>query len=236
MTTTDSARSLVIVGTTEAGVTWSWWLLDYYQGLSRTEPMLKAAVPGGVKAFRIDLREAIAMPVAKRRELLIRAVSKRLAPQAITDEWVAQVARQVSDFKDWCYDKLPVDGPQWWIFVDSIDETSDLEQHGIGEVLTALVDLADDSLVNLRLVLAGRKADQLDHPSVAFADRDSAEGMLREEVKNWLQDMATKKGRVVDAEKLTTFLDEWFPTPDKAADRPVELTHALLQAVEKVSA
>lgn len=236
MTTAETAPSLVIVGTTDAGVTWSWWLLDHLQGVSRADPGFQAAVPRGVKAFRVDLREAIALPVAERRERLIRAVTKRLAPQTITDDWVAQVARQVSDFKDWCYERLPLEGAQWWIFVDSIDEAADIEQHGIGEVLAALVDLADDSLVNLRLVLAGRKADQLDHPSVGYADRDSAEGMLREEVKRWLEAMATKKGRVVDAEKLDTFLGEWFPTPDKAADRPVELTHALLEAVENVSA
>jgi hypothetical protein len=119
--------------------------------------------------------------------------------------------------------------------VDSIDEKSDLEQHGVGEVLTALADLAYESQVNLRLVLAGRKADQLDHEDLGFGARDTTVGMSRQEVKTWLEDMAGRAGRAVDTVKLDKFLDAWFTASPQVGD-PIRLTLALGTAVEDLSA
>jgi Trypsin-like peptidase domain len=235
MTTANAARSLMIVGTVDTGVSWSYLLLDHLAAESWRNEELKANAPHGIKALKIDLRDDIAGPVAERRAALIRAVSVALASETITDDWPAQAARQISDFKEWCRRKLPVDGPQWWIFIDSIDETGDLEQHAIGEVLKALVDLAYESQVNLRLVLAGRKADKVDHGSLAFGARDDTVGLTRQEVKTWVQSMAERDGRAVDDTRLERFLDSWFPSPDQT-DRPVQLTLALLAAVEQVSA
>jgi hypothetical protein len=235
MTTSNAARSLMIVGAADTGVSWSWWLLNHLAGESPFDDQLKAKAPHGVKAMKIDLREDIAQPVAQRRAALVRAVSRPMASETLTDDWVDQAARQIADFKEWCRRKLPADGPQWWIFVDSIDETSDVEQHGIGEVLKALVDLADDRQVNLRLVLAGRKANQLEHGSLSWAERDDTVGMTRQEVKTWLQASAEEAGRVVKPDKLEGFLDEWFPTPTPAV-QPIQLSLALRDGVTKVSA
>jgi hypothetical protein len=235
MTLANQDRSLVIVGSTDTGVSWSWWLLDHFAAESWSDEELRATAPHGIKAVKIDLRKDIAGPVADRRAALIRAVSVPLASTTIADDWPAQVARQINDFKDWCRRQLPVDGPQWWIFVDSIDEESDLKQHGTGEVLNALVDLAYESQANLRLVLAGRRADQLDNENLGFGARDVTVGMVRQEVKTWLEAMAERQRRVIDSDKLEGFLDQWFTTPAQA-DRPVQLTLALGAAVEEVSA
>jgi hypothetical protein len=84
-------------------------------------------------------------------------------------------------------------------------------------------------------VLAGRKADKVDHGSLAFGARDDTVGLTRQEVKTWVQSMAERDGRAVDDTRLERFLDSWFPSPDQT-DRPVQLTLALLAAVEQVSA
>ncbi|MER7555873.1 serine protease [Nocardioides sp. NPDC126508] len=234
MTVANPPRSLVIVGSADTGVSWSWWLLDHFAAESWNDEELKVKAPHGIKAVMIDLRKLIAGPVVDRRAALIRAVSVPLAATTIADDWPAQAARQISDFKEWCRRQLPVAGPQWWIFVDSIDEESDLTQHGTGEVLDALVDLAYESQVNLRLVLAGRKADLLDNENLGFGARDVTVGMGRQEVKTWLESMADRQGRAVDDVKLEGFLDQWFTTPGPT-DRPVQLTLALSAAVEGVS-
>jgi hypothetical protein len=121
------------------------------------------------------------------------------------------------------------------MFVDSIDESRDVKQHGIGEVLMALVDLADDQQVNLRLVLAGQKADALEHESLGYAERDHTVGMTRQEVQTWLEAMADRAGRVVDPVKLEAFLGKWF-TATPQTDRPGQLSLALRAGVEEVSA
>jgi Trypsin-like peptidase domain len=235
MTASNPKRSLVIVGNTDTGVSWSWLLVDHLAAEWWGDDELKTKAPHGIKAVKIDLRKDIAGPVTGRRAALIRAISVPLASQSIADDWPAQVARQINDFKDWCRRQLPLGGPQWWIFVDSIDEKSDLEQHGVGEVLTALADLAYESQVNLRLVLAGRQADKLDHESLGFGARDTTVGMSRQEVKTWLEAMAKRAGRAVDSVKLAKFLDSWFTTSPEVDD-PVRLTLALGTAVEDVSA
>jgi hypothetical protein len=228
----NAANCLVIVGATESGISWSWWLLSHLASKASLLEELQVRAPEGVQAVRVDLRKDITRPAAERRAALIRAVSKRLANE-ITDEWVIQVAREVSDFKDWCYQQLVGNGRQWWIFVDSIDETGDVDQHGIGEVLSALVDLADDPQLNLRLVLAGQRADKLSHSSLQWAATDSPVGLTREDVKTWLEEMAKSSGRRPDIALVEAFLDRWFI--DSQARRPVELTLALPAAVAEVS-
>jgi hypothetical protein len=235
MTTPAAARSLVIVGTTDTGVSWSWWLLNHLAGESRVDDELRSKAPQGVKAVKIDLRKDIAKPVAARRQALIGALARSLGSEPPQDEWVAQAARQVSEFAEWCRRRLSPEGPQWWIFIDSIDEARDVKQHGVGEVLMALVDLADDQQVNLRLVLAGKKADTLKHESLSFAERDDTVGLTRQEVKTWLEEMAAKEGRVVDAGKLEAFLEDWFKT-SATVSQPGQLTLALGAAIEEVSA
>jgi hypothetical protein len=236
MTDTNVARSLVIVGTTDSGVTWSWWLLQHMAAQSFSDAELKSIAPEGIEAISFDLRTWIAKPAEERRAALIRTISGRLAKGTLADEWVSQVARQVSDFKEWCYQRLPANGRQWWIFVDSIDEVGDVDPNGMGEVLAALVDLADNQQLNLRLVLAGRRADQLEHGSLSWATPDSPVGLTRQEVKRWLQDKAAECGRVVDPARLESWLDPWFPTPTPTqTSQPLQLTLKLQAGVTAVS-
>lgn len=233
MTKDDAAKSLVIVGSTDSGITWSYWLLSHMAAQGTLFEEVRERAPQGVEAIRVDLREDIAKPAVERRAALIRAVTRRIASE-ITDEWVAQAARQVSDFKDWCYQQLAGSERQWWIFVDSIDEKGDVDQHGMGEVLAALVDLADDPQVNLRLVLAGRQANTLSHGSLQWAETDTPVGLTREEVKDWLEARAEQTGRTARADLVEGFLNRWFGATSQAA-RPVELTLALPAAVAEVS-
>jgi S1-C subfamily serine protease len=234
MTRSNPPRSLKIVGKIDTGVSWSWLLLEHLAAESSGDAELKLNAPNGIKAVKIDLRDHIAQPVAARREALIDAVCTALAADLVTGDGFAQAARQVSNFKEWCRRRLPLDGPQYWLFVDSVDEAGDIEQHGLGELINALVDLAFEMQVNLRLVLAGRKADQLDHPKLGFAVLDPTVGMSRQEVQTWMNAMAADECRVVDGRKLDAFLDTWFTSPDQT-NRPFELTLALLDAVEEVS-
>jgi S1-C subfamily serine protease len=235
MTKANPPRSLKIVGSADTGVSWSWLLLEHLAAESSGDADLRINAPHGIKAVKIDLRDHITQPVEARRDALINAVGTALASDLITGDGFAQAARQVSNFKEWCRRRLPLDGPQYWLFVDSVDEAGDIEQHGLGELINTLVDLAFESQVNLRLVLAGRKADQLGHPKLGFAVTDPTVGMSRQEVHTWLSAMAVEEGRVVDAQKLEDFLQIWFTTPDQT-NRPFELTLALLGAVEEVSA
>ena len=235
MTKANPPRSLKIVGSADTGVSWSWLLLEHLAAESSGDADLRINAPHGIKAVKIDLRDHITQPVDARREALINAVGTALASDLITGDGFAQAARQVANFKEWCRRRLPLDGPQYWLFVDSVDEAGDIEQHGLGELINTLVDLAFESQVNLRLVLAGRKADQLGHPKLGFAVTDPTVGMSRQEVHTWLTAMAAEEGLVVDAQKLEEFLDTWFTTPDQT-NRPFELTLALLDAVEEVSA
>jgi hypothetical protein len=229
MTKADAARSLVIVGATESGISWSYWLLAH---MAAKAPLMAELRKTAVRSIKIDLRETTAKPSAERRTALIRSVSRPLSHD-IADEWVAQVARQVSDFKDWCYQQLMDTERQWWIFVDSIDEMTELKRHGIDEILLALVDLADDPQTNLRLVLAGREADRLGHRSLLWAASDHPVGLSREEVRRWLGARAKECGHGVRPDRVEAFLDRWFGNADTAA-RPVELALALPQAVTEV--
>ena len=233
MTRDDVARSLVIVGATASGISWSWWLLDHIAGRSPATPELTAKVPKGVGAIKVDLREKMTSSGEQRRLTLVRTVARRLASD-VTEESLAQVARQAVDFKDWCFDRLTRSERQWWVFVDSIDEISDISRHGIDEILFALIDLADDSQTNLRLVLAGRQADKLDHPSVAWAAADTPLGLTRTEVERWLSDRVAQSGAVPKPDRLKGFLDKWFLDGAVTAAKPNELALALPRAIEEL--
>jgi V8-like Glu-specific endopeptidase len=234
MTAQDTAQSLVIVGESETGISWSYLLVAYIAAQATVINELRSVAPGGIEAIMIDLRADIAKSGAERRVSLIRQVSGRLSRQ-ISEEWVAQVARQVSDFKEWCYQQLVGSQRHWWVFIDSIDQISDVERHGVDEVLAALVDLADDPQTTLRLVLAGRNADKLSHPAVKWAARDTPVGLSRPEVRTWLGARATQRGLVANPVLVEAFLDRWFGASTTAA-KPLELALALPDAVREVSA
>ncbi len=233
MTRDDSPNCLVIAGSTESGISWSWHLLSYLAAQGLRSKKVRELTPQGVQAIAFDLREHITRTPSERRAELIRVISKRIADD-VSDEWVSQAARQVSDFKDWCYQQLAGSQRQWWVFVDSIDEPGDVDRHGIGEVLAALVDLSDDPQVGLRIVLAGRRAHELSHQSLQWAATDTPVGLTRDEVKSWLEGRATQTGRTPQPPLVEAFLTQWFGAATQA-DRPVELTLALAKAVEEVS-
>ena len=234
MTRDDAASSLVIVGATDSGVSWSYWLVSHIAAQSQLVPELRTRAPKGVEAIKIDLRQDITKPSAERRAALVRAVTRRISPD-VSEAWIATVARQAVDFREWCYQRLVGSERQWWVFVDSIDEIAEIARHGIDEILLVLVDLADDPQTSLRLVLAGREADKLGHASLRWAASDHPVGLSREEVGRWLQDKADQAGAVIRPDRLDAFLERWFRATATAA-RPEELSLALPHAVEEVCA
>lgn len=237
MTRDDVARSLVIVGETESGVSWSWWLLAHIAQKSQLVPELCTRAPLGVEAINIDLRRNIAKPSAERRAALIRTITGRISGEddAWTPQAAQQAARQAADFHMWCYPRLVHSDRQWWVFVDSIDEITEIARHGIDEILVTLIDLADDPQTNLRLVLAGREADKLAHKPLRYAAYDRPVGLSRDEVRRWLTARADETGAQIQTSRLDAFLDQWFPT-DMTAVRPDELALALPNAIEEVCA
>lgn len=234
MATDQAARSLVIHGATDSGVSWSYWLLSHVASQALLVPELKLVAPGGLQAIRVDLRTEINASVASRRAALVRTIGRWISATE-AEETLAQVARQVSDFKRWCFQQLLVSDRQWWLFVDSIDEVAEVARHGIDEILVALVELAEDPQMRLRLVLAGREADKIAPESLEWAAKDQPVGLSREEVKRWIEARVVHTGRVLAPGKLDAFLERWFPGVATAAD-PNQLALALPAAVVEVAA
>jgi len=232
MTSTYAARSLVIVGAGASGISWSYLLLAHIAGQSALVPDLRATAPKGMEAVLVDLRVDILKPAAERRAALVRTISRRLDP-LVSDEGIAQVARQAVDFREWCWPRLAGSERQWWIFVDSIDEIAEVARHGIDEILNVLVDLANDPQTNLRLVLAGREADKLRHDALRWAESDRAAGLTRDEVERWLKARAQQSAGTIAQDRLDGFLDTWF-SGSTSARAPDDLALALPDAVAAV--
>lgn len=231
-TQTDVAHSLVIMGATESGISWSYWVLKSIEANWQAIPGLKQATPKGIRVTKIDLRQEIARPGASVREAIVRGVTRMLSND-VTEQSVAQVARQAADFRYWCEPRMRDSGIQWWVFIDSIDEVAEIARDGVDEFLSVLLDLADEPLTNLRVVFAGRQADRLEHASLKRAARDTPVGLSRDEVATWLRSRAAQRGGVVRADRLAKFLDGWF-LGATTATRPGELELALPNAVEEV--
>ncbi|HSB85645.1 MAG TPA: hypothetical protein VLD86_05020, partial [Ilumatobacteraceae bacterium] len=227
-------RALKISGNTDSGVSWSYWLLNYLESKSRWSPALQATAPGGWRVIKVDLREILTTSIEETRHELVRQLLGQL-PGGIGDESIAQAARNITDFKRRCREAILESDQLWWIFIDSVDEPGEWPLNSVQEILHALLDLADEQQLQLRLVLAGRKVDDVKHGALSWAAADQPSGLLREEVKNWIRDRVEQTGRHVDDAALTAFLDKWFPGVD-VAPNPEQLALVLDSAVEEVAA
>jgi Trypsin-like peptidase domain len=227
-------RALKISGNTDTGVSWSYWLLNHLESQSRWVPTLQATAPEGWRVIKVDLREIVTTSVEETRHELVRQILDEL-PGDIDDESIAQAARNITRFKRRCRDAILGSDQLWWIFVDSVDEPGEWPLNSVHEILHALLDLADEQQLRLRLVLAGRKVDDVEHDALSWAADDQPSGLLREEVKNWISDRVDQSGRQVNAAALTAFLDKWFPGVD-VAPNPEQLALVLENAVKEVAA
>jgi hypothetical protein len=227
-------RALKISGNTDSGVSWSYWLLNHLESKSRLIPALHSTAPGGWRVIKVDLRQIVTTSVENTRHELVSQILSQL-PGGVDDDSIDQAARNVTDFKRRCRDAILASDQLWWIFVDSIDEPSEWPLNSVHEILHALLDLADEQQLRLRLVLAGRKVDEVQHDALSWAADDQPTGLLREEVKNWLVDRVTQSGQKVNTQALATFLDKWFPGIDVAPD-PEQLALVLGDAVKEVAA
>ena len=88
---------------------------------------------------------------------------------------LAQEARDTITLVDTIARKLRDSDKQWWLFFDGIDSVLTVKQGEVDELIHALIDLADDVQMPLRIVLAGRAAQEFaDEHTDGWAERDSA--------------------------------------------------------------
>jgi hypothetical protein len=170
----------------------------------------------------------------ERRGAHIRDVASA-ASAPLDDGALAQAARHVSDFREWCMRRFQGRDRQFWLFVDSIDDIAEIARHGVDEVLTALIDVADDEQTYLYLVLAGREANRLGHDSLVWIQPDTVSGLTRSAVRHWLEARARENGGTVVPERVDAFLAQWF-SGEGPATEPVRLSLALRQAAQEVRA
>lgn len=235
MTKEYRPRQLLVVGPTDSGVTWSYTILSHVASRALLVPELSARSPGGVRARKVDLRAYIATEPEQRCDLLVREIVSLVPGCRFDSGDVAQRARFVADFRTWCYQAFDSPTRQFWLFVDSIDNIAEIARHGVGEVLTTLVDVADDQQTCLYLVLGGQEAHLVGHDSLKYVQPDTVAGLSREAVRTWLQERVAETGGTAKAEKVAEFLDRWFDGDGPAAE-PERLSLALCGALEEVRA
>ena len=85
-----------------------------------------------------------------------------------------------------------------------------MRQGGVGELIHAMVELAEDQQIPLRVVLAGQQADKLEYPGARLVE-DDAVGLARGDVEQWLVDRAKEEGRMLPAARLAAELARLFP-------------------------
>lgn len=235
MTDQNQPRHIVVVGPTDSGVSWSYTILSHVAARAPLVQDLLREAPGGVRARRVDLRTYISTKPEQRCEALVREIVSLAAGREFHSGDVAQRARFVSDFRAWCYREFEGRQRQFWLFVDSIDNIAEIARHGVDEVLTTLVDVADDQQTCLYLVLGGQEAHKVGHEALGYVRPDTVAGLSREAVRTWLHDRAAENGDAVKAERVSAFLDRWFVDEGPAAE-PERLSWALCDALKEVRA
>jgi V8-like Glu-specific endopeptidase len=229
----QGSRTMVITGEVDTGVSTSYDVLSHVADRSQLVPELIQVAPQGISAIRIDLRKYIKTEVALRRRAIMIEIYRWVEGNGVPEETMAQVAKDVENFGVWAANAFRSSHRQWWIFVDSIDVVAEVNQHGIDELLHVLLDLTKDYQFRLRVVLAGRQADQVEHEAVTWAVPDVAAGLPREEVNAWLQTLTQKQQPPVDAGRLETKLNELFPPGEPPRD-PTKLQRAIAQAAAEL--
>ena len=110
--------------------------------------------------------------------------------------------------------KLRDSDQQWWLFIDSLDSLVAVKQGEVDELIHGLIDLAENDLdVPLRIVLAGRQAEQFAADHASWTEHDGPSGLTRGDVEAWLERRAEEDTRTIDPAKLAAKLAELFPSP-----------------------
>jgi hypothetical protein len=209
----NGVRTLAINGTSGAGVSYSYALASHVADQSTLSPSLLAAAPGGLRALVVDLRAYFrAFPVDRvRAEVGMKLLLDVGIIQAATDP-LAQEARETLTLVRALEGRLKNSNQQWWFFFDSIDSRLAVKQGDVDELIHALIVLADDPQVPLRVVLAGREAREFAREHTSWAAEDNALGLTPADVESWLRQRAHEERREIDDARLAAKLAELFPT------------------------
>jgi Trypsin-like peptidase domain len=209
----DAMRILAINGESGAGVTHSYQLTSHVAAQSKVWPALRAVAPGGLRAVKIDLRyyyrkfgvDRVRTAIAVKLLMDFGVVDASTDPQA-------QEARDTIDVVDAIARQLRDSDKQWWLFFDGVDSALAVMQGEVDELIHALVGLANDPQIPMRIVLAGRAAQEFaDEHTNGWAEPDSALGLTRGDVDAWLRQRAQEENRGVVQARLDAKLSELFP-------------------------
>lgn len=206
----SAARVLAITGESGSGVSYSYSFLSHVAANAKLSAPLRTAAPDGLVAFRINLSDYIGFGVETRLERVIGDVLVGLRLR-MPKEPLAQEARTISTLQVWLSTALRDSPRQWWIFIDSVNDLTAAKQGGLDELVHALVTVADDPQVPLRLVLAGRDAERFALEHSDWVERDTAIGLVRSEVEAWFRARAVEEGGSLDETSLAGRLDPLFP-------------------------
>jgi hypothetical protein len=225
-------RTLAITGESGSGVSYSYTLASHVAINSKQCKEVQEAAPGGLVAVRIDLRDYIDMSVDERGTQIITTLLSELdlfGPQ----DHLAQEARNITTVRGWVRNKLRRSDQQWWIFFDSIDNLVATRQGKVDELIHAMIALAEDPQVPLRVVLAGREAERFAVDHTAWLEQDTALGLVRGDVEDWIRVRAQEEARAIDEARLATELANLFPEggPLPEAKRVTPLLPTLLDNV-----
>ena len=206
----DQVRALAITGESGSGVSFSYKLISHVAAHSQLSAALRDAAPGGLAAFIIDLSDYITVRVKERRARITEDILVNfglLEPQ----QSLAQDARHLTTLQAWLKSKLRGSPQQWWVFFDSIDQLTLVKQGGVGELIHALIRVADDQQVPLRVVLAGRAAEEFALTHSQWLEQDVASGFGRDDAERWFRVRAAEKGSAIDEDRLHGTLAGLFP-------------------------
>ncbi|WP_164200117.1 trypsin-like serine peptidase [[Micrococcus luteus] ATCC 49442] len=231
----DSYRTLAINGaSSRAGVSYSYQLASHVSDQAPLCAALRAAAPGGIKVVKIDLRDFLKAGVERARTDIGLAMLLELGIISAPSDIDAQAARGTATLVATLSAKLRRSDAQWWIFFDSLDNVQAVKQGDVDELVHALIKLADDVPVPLRVVVAGREAQKFADEHTAWAARDAAAGLTRGDVEAWLRKRADEEMRGIDEAKLAAKLTSLFP-PGPLPE-PEQLALCLPAALEEVLA
>lgn len=225
-------RTLVITGPEDSGVSTSYEIIDHAAARARIHPRLQGLAPDGIKGYKLDLRPYVTTALATRRQQIITEIYRWVEGNDPSEIKVAQVAREILNFRTWARNAFATPTIQWWLFVDSMDEIAEIKQHDIDEVLGVLLGLAEETQLNLRVVLAGRQPTEFEHPAVSWAVPDTASGISRYDTKVWFEARAGARGIALASDQLDAELDLLFP-PGGPAD-PNLLRRAIAAAARRL--
>lgn len=208
----DARRTLAVVGaSSRAGVSHSYTFTAHVAKHALACPSLRAAAPRGIEALRIDLRLYIGRVAGDRiRTEIGLKLLKGLRIIAPTDT-DAQAARETLTLVDAVEARLRASAEQWWIFFDSVDNMLTVKQGQVDELIHALITLAGDEQVPLRVVVGGLEAEAFMQEHAPWTERDDAVGLTRTDVDGWLRDRAKDEGQRVNEAALSVQLDKLFP-------------------------